>query len=572
MRFFPLLFMGVCLLAGCGGGGGGGGSAVQPPGSSASNDQASVDEESSVTIDVLANDSEVDANTLSLTASPANGGAEISGSQIVYTPDVDFFGTDSFRYGVTGNDGTQLSATVNITVNDINDVPVAVDDSFTIIEDNVLALALGGNDTDVDDGIASFEVSGSFQGTVSGTGTSLSYTPPLDFVGEVSFQYRAVDSRDGVSNVASVTIDVVPVTVTMMETASLMIPQSGYAAGNDGELGAAVLRSADIEFEIPPNAVSLLLSLTGRDANIDEGGLFISNVSSPSGLFTSYQRFIHFCFSGNCTALIPRLPAYAAESGTWTYQLGTLADSVAGIDFSGLSLTAAFRSGPTPVVAEAQTATFTVSPFLTADTVDVDEISGVMAKLAEIAASHQIVLEIDPVTVIADAQFDRVSASFIDSNTAALVQQGRADAINLFFVEDFTDEENLAGISAGIPGSLGVSNGHNGVLVDADAALGVDLDFYFEETAETAFHEMAHLLGLYHTTEARFSFNDVLDDTPNCDPAIHDVDGDGVADAPECPDASNPMFWFRSILIEQGPLTDDQKHVLFFSPLAVPGS
>ena len=118
--------------------------------SSASDDQASVDEESSVTIEVSANDTRVDANSLSLSSNPANGVAEIDGNSINYSPNADFAGTDSFSYGVTGEDGSGLTATVTITVNNINDAPVAQPDSYTLVEDNLLPLALGENDTDID--------------------------------------------------------------------------------------------------------------------------------------------------------------------------------------------------------------------------------------------------------------------------------------------------------------------------------------------------------------------------------------------------------------------------------------
>ena len=131
--------------------------------------------------------------------------------------------------------------------------------------------------------------------------------------------------------------------------------------------------------------------------------------------------------------------------------------------------------------------------------------------------------------------------------------------------------ENVAGISGGVPGSFGTKNGNNGVLVNAGTLLADGSESSIQDTAEITFHEMGHLLGLYHTTEARFSFVDVLDDTPFCEESVHDTNGDGVANATECPDAANPMFWFNSILIEPTELTDDQKHVLFYSPIAVPG-
>jgi len=173
--------------------------------------------------------------------------------------------------------------------------------------------------------------------------------------------------------------------------------------------------------------------------------------------------------------------------------------------------------------------------------------------------------------VIADAQFSSVSASFLDATTISLVSQGGPDIVNVFFLEDFAGGDSLGGITGGVPGSFGSMNGNNGVLINVGTLLADGSAISIQETAEATFHEMGHLLGLFHTTEARFSFVDVIDDTPFCDQAVHDANNDGVANALECPDAANPMFWFNSALFETEELTDDQKHVLFYSPIAVPG-
>jgi len=573
-RFSLVLILSLLCLAACGGGGGGGGSDAAPapePSPSAVNDQVSVDEESSVTIDVTANDSLVDESSVVLGSSPANGTVELSGHEFVYTPAADYSGSDSFGYSVTGNNGASLSATVSITVIDINDAPVAMADSFTIIEDSPLQLSLDDNDTDIDGVISDYEISGSFPGQIAGTGVNLVYTPPLDFTGDVSFEYQAIDDDGELSNTVTVNITVAPVTVTVMEVVDLPIPASGYAVTNDPELGGNVLSSSMRELIVPPNVISVLFTLSGADANIEEGGLFISNLVPPSGPFVAYQKFVHFCFGGNCSGLVPRSPAFVAESGVWTYQLGTMAGSLDSIDFSSLSLKAVVRTGPTPDTGSERPAVLHIKPFLTADSVGVSDIENILVKLFDISAANQIELEIDPVTIVAEGRFDRVSASFLDANTAELTRQGGPTSVNLFFLEGFTDDENLAAISGGIPGSLGTNDGHNGVLIDAVANLGISDDFYIKRTAETAFHEMGHLLGLYHTTEARFSSMDVIDDTPFCDPDVDDSNEDGVAGSGECPDASNPMFWQNSFVVERGLLTGGQKHVIFYSPIAVPG-
>src|SRR5690606_13534356 len=106
---------------------------------------------------VLANDSDVENDVLSISAATdgTNGTVTHDGTSVTYTPDADFNGSDSFTYTVSDGNGGFDTATVNVTVNPVNDNPVAADDSFTGDEDSVIAgnvLADNGNgaDSDVD--------------------------------------------------------------------------------------------------------------------------------------------------------------------------------------------------------------------------------------------------------------------------------------------------------------------------------------------------------------------------------------------------------------------------------------
>lgn len=87
-------------------------------GPTALDDTASTAANTSVTIAVLDNDIDLEADTLSIdSVSPSsNGTTAISGSSIIYTPDTDFSGTDTFTYQATDTTGQTSTGTVTVTV------------------------------------------------------------------------------------------------------------------------------------------------------------------------------------------------------------------------------------------------------------------------------------------------------------------------------------------------------------------------------------------------------------------------------------------------------------------------
>ena len=178
----------------------------------AANDAFSTDEDTaySATLgldDLLQNDSDLDGDTLTVTTVPVNGPSDGSlvlrpDGTFTYTPDADFFGTDSFTYEVTDGNGGTAEATVNIMVDPVNDAPVANDDNFTVDEDDALTLPLDVlliNDTDVDgDSLAIGNVIAPASGTLTfGANGTFTYTPDPDFNGTDSFTYEVTDGNGG---------------------------------------------------------------------------------------------------------------------------------------------------------------------------------------------------------------------------------------------------------------------------------------------------------------------------------------------------------------------------------------
>jgi hypothetical protein len=105
-----------------------------------------------VEVDVQANDSDADGDALTTvsTTTPANGTTAINaGDTVTYTPDTGFVGTDSFGYTIEDGFGGSATATVTVTVANVNDPPVVdpVPDQANL-EDDGVSLQVVASDVD----------------------------------------------------------------------------------------------------------------------------------------------------------------------------------------------------------------------------------------------------------------------------------------------------------------------------------------------------------------------------------------------------------------------------------------
>ena len=169
-------------------GGGGGGARNDPP--LAVDDAAETVEGTAVFIDVLANDSDPNGDTLTVVevSAPAHGTAVVAAAGTVeYTPEPDFHGTDRFTYVVGDGSGLTARAAVEVTVLPVNDPPLAVDDAAETVEGTAVFIDVLANDSDPNgDTLTVVEVSAPVHGTavVAAAGT---YTPGPDFHGTDRF-------------------------------------------------------------------------------------------------------------------------------------------------------------------------------------------------------------------------------------------------------------------------------------------------------------------------------------------------------------------------------------------------
>ncbi len=178
-----------------------------------------VEDEQCFTADLLANDFDIDGDTMNVTLPYMPGLTQLSGGFIQYIPPANYSGTVTFTYQVNDWQWGMSTATVTFNILEVNDAPVASDDAFSIDEDGSLQVGswygpygILGNDTDPDTGTAPTNaqiVSGPAHGAlVMDIGGSFTYTPNANFHGTDQFTYQAVDGNGGTSNTATVSITV----------------------------------------------------------------------------------------------------------------------------------------------------------------------------------------------------------------------------------------------------------------------------------------------------------------------------------------------------------------------------
>jgi hypothetical protein len=229
----------------------------------ANGDSATTEFGSPVSLNVLANDTDKDGDTLSISsfdATSANGGTvtkDASGN-LVYTPKAGFTGTDTFKYTVSDGKGGTSTATATVTVKaEPNKAPVAANDSASTPYGTAATLNVLGNDTDPNgDPLSVQSFTQPTNGTVTqGTDGKLVYTPKAGFTGTDTFTYTVSDGKGG--------------TATGTATVSVGAkPNSAPVAGNDSVTTA-------YGQAVTPN-------LLGNDTDADGDTLSITKFSQPA--------------------------------------------------------------------------------------------------------------------------------------------------------------------------------------------------------------------------------------------------------------------------------------------------
>lgn len=177
-------------------------------------DTYTVDEGTAYMNNVFINDTEPDGDpiTITIVTFPNNGALQMNTTGgFTYVPGGGFTGSDSFVYELCDTDGLCDQATVTLNVMEVNNPPLAVDDTYNILVGETLDDNLLDNDSDPEGGILTLTtttIAGPQMGivTLNANGT-FNYMSPPNFVGTDQFTYEVCDDAGNCSQ-AIVTINI----------------------------------------------------------------------------------------------------------------------------------------------------------------------------------------------------------------------------------------------------------------------------------------------------------------------------------------------------------------------------
>ncbi|WP_425411106.1 Ig-like domain-containing protein [Hyphococcus sp.] len=227
----------------------------------AADDSAATQPGDAVSVPVLANDSDPEGQSLTVTGvtQGSNGSvAFMADGTVVYTPDAGFTGTDTFTYSISDGNGGVDTATVTVAVD--NETPTAVADSGGTTPDTPVTIDVAANDTDPNgDPLTIDSVTQGANGSVviNPDGT-VTYTPNAGFAGTDTFTYTICDG-DGNCDTATVTVTVsadTPQAVDDVATTPSGTPATIDPADNDNEPNGQTLTVTDVTE--PANGAAVL--------------------------------------------------------------------------------------------------------------------------------------------------------------------------------------------------------------------------------------------------------------------------------------------------------------------------
>jgi uncharacterized repeat protein (TIGR01451 family) len=264
-------------------------------------DDVDTDEDTPVTIDAIANDSDPDGDLISIVDVLATNVVIVGGTNLVYNPPMNYNGTNTFEYVVEDSGGLASTCTVTVVVNPVNDAPNGAADVASTYEETDVTIPVLANDSDVEGDVLSLTDAFSSNGLVQVSGTNVVFTPAMNFTGNATVTYLVSDGD-------LMSTGTVSVAVLAAADLAMVLQGPGEAlVGMDLEytisltnMGPSTASNVVVQGYVPTNLIFSAVSAGGIYTNgmvvwpvvdaLPEGGVltrtFTSSALSP-GIFTN---------------------------------------------------------------------------------------------------------------------------------------------------------------------------------------------------------------------------------------------------------------------------------------------
>ncbi len=270
------------------------------------------------------------AASISITTNPTHGTVSVSGTSVTYTPTAGYTGADSFTYTATNAGGTSSAATVSLTVavasSGAPPAPVAAASSETVFSgssNDPIALSLSGGKA------ASIAITANpTHGTVSVSGTSVTYTPTAGYTGADSFTYTATNAG-GTSAAATVSLTVATPTSGAPPAPVAAASSQTVAAGSSSDpIALSLSGGAAASITITANPAHGTVSVSGTSVTY-----------TPTSGYTGSDSFTYTATNAGGTSSGATVSLTVANFGTGAEinPVGWAASSNYLSEFSGLT-------------------------------------------------------------------------------------------------------------------------------------------------------------------------------------------------------------------------------------------
>ena len=254
------------------------------------------DEDTALNIILIGSDPNQDSISFIIIDEPYYGMITGVGQNLIYTPNLDYNGIDSFTFKASDASWNSDLGIVNINILPINDEPIANDIEVIAWEDSTIIFNLSAFDVDLDDLVYSL-VSYPLNGSASLANNQIIYTPESNYNGSDSFSFIVSDS-ELTSNEANIDILISDVPD---EPYLLEIPDASI---NEGEAYTYEMNFGDDDNDI----LSFFIQANNSTSSVIDGSLFVTPTSNFVGSIAVSVTISDGVYNVNQTFILEVLP------------------------------------------------------------------------------------------------------------------------------------------------------------------------------------------------------------------------------------------------------------------------